>query len=99
MAAKAEESPQYQHEDRLPVIQLDHTFVCTKGVQGDSTKQQAILTLIDVRSQLVTAIIAHQKTKGTNSHAVTEAKRFLYELGRTNAILQTDDETPIKGNG
>ena len=31
-----------------------------------------------------------------NSYAITEAKRFLYEAGRTNAILQTGDETSMK---
>ena len=31
-----------------------------------------------------------------SSYATTEAKRFLYEVGRANAILQTDDETTIK---
>ena len=94
MAAKSKESPHYQQKDRLPVIQLDYTFISTKGTRGESTGLQTILTLIDVRSQLATAIIVPQK--GMNHYAVTEAKRFLYEVGRTNAILQTDDESSIK---
>ena len=31
-----------------------------------------------------------------SSYATTEAKLYIYEVGRTNAILQTDDETSIK---
>ena len=94
MAATSNESPHYQQKDRLPVIQLDYTFVSTKAIHGESTGQQTILTLIDVRNQLVTAIIVPQE--GMISYATTETKRFLYEVGRANATLQADDETCVK---
>ena len=34
--------------------------------------------------------------KGGSSYAITEAKRFLYEVGKANAISQTDAEASIK---
>ena len=76
------------------MLQLDYTFLSTKGATGASTGQQTLLTLIDARSQLAAATVVPHK--GINSYAITEAKRFLYDVGRTNAILQTDDETSIK---
>ena len=60
------------------MIQLDYTFLSTKGVTGESTGQQTLLTLIDVRSQLAAATIVPYE--GVNSYAITEAKRFLYEV-------------------
>ena len=68
VAAKAKESPHYQQKDRLPVIQLDYTFVSTKGVIGEPTGQQTILTLVDVRIQLATAIIV---LRGYRSQALS----------------------------
>ena len=52
-----------------------------------------MLTLIDVRCQLATAIIVPHT--GGSSYAITEAKRFLYEVGKANAISQTDGEASI----
>ena len=59
-AAKTNESPHYQQHDRPPAIQLDYTFTCTTGTRGEPTGHQTILTLIDVRSLLATAIIVPQ---------------------------------------
>ena len=94
MAATDKGSPHDQQNDRRLVIQLDYTCVSAKGLHGESTGQQAILTLIDVRNQLATAIIVPQKA--INSYATTETKRFLYDVGRTNAILQTYAEALIQ---
>ena len=57
-----------------------------------STKEQpgsavAIFTGIDVRTQIAMAV---------NRYGLTELKRFIYETGRTQAILQCDDENAIK---
>ena len=71
VAAKAKLSQHYHQKDRLPVVQLDYTFISTKGTGGESTGQQTILTLIDVRRQLATAIIVPQQCM--NHYTVTEA--------------------------
>ena len=76
------------------MIQLDYTFLSTKGATGESTCHQTLLTLVDVRSQLAAATIVPHKC--VSSYAIAEANIFLYEVGRTNAILQTDDETSTK---
>ena len=53
-----------------------------------------MLTFIDVRCQIATSTVVPQK--GVSSYAITEAKRLLYEVGKSNAISQTDDEAYIK---
>ena len=37
-------------------------------------------------------------SKGVNRYGLTELKRFIYETGRTQAILQCDAENSIKAN-
>ena len=92
MAAISRGSPHYQQTYILPVIQIGYTFVSTTRVHGRINR--TILTLIDARSQLDTAIVVPQK--GMRSYDTTQAKLFLYEVGRTNAILHTDDDTSIR---
>ena len=67
-----------------------NTFAITNGLQGESTIQHTIPTPIDVRNQLSTDMIVPQK--GMKAYVTTEAIRFLYEVARANAILQTYDE-------
>ena len=50
--------------------------------------------MIDVRSQIATAVgVPHT---GSNTYAATDANSFLCDIGRANAILHTDDESPIQ---
>ena len=60
------------------MIQLDYTFLSTKGAAGESTGQQTLLTFIDLRSQLAAAVVVPHK--GINSYAITEATIFFYEV-------------------
>ena len=78
-------------KDRKPVIQVDYAFLSTKEEPG---VHATILTAIDVRTQLSMAIVI--PSKKASRYAVTELKRFIYETGRTQAILQCDDESSIK---
>ena len=50
-----------------------------------------VLTAIDVRTQLSMAVIV--SSKSVNRYGLTELNRFIYEPGRTPAILQSDDES------
>jgi hypothetical protein len=42
------------------------------------------------------AMVALGPSKSVNRYGLTELKRFNYETGRTQAILQSDDENAIK---
>ena len=64
-----------------------------------STKEQlgaavTIFTGVDVRTQMAMAVLA--PSNAVNRYGLTELKRFIYEPGRTQAILQCDDESSIK---
>ena len=74
------------------MIQLDFFFLATKE---HPSNQLTILTAVDVRTQLATAIVVPSK-KASQKYVNTELKRFIYETGRTQAIMQTDDEASIK---
>ena len=64
-----------------------------------STKEQpgsavTIITGIDVRTRIATAVVV--PSKSVYRYEYTELKRCIYEPGRTQAILQCDDENAIK---
>ena len=64
-----------------------------------STEEQpgnavAIFTGIGVRTQMAMAVIV--PSKPVSRYGLTELKRFIYETGRTQAILQCDHANTIK---
>ena len=64
-----------------------------------STKEQpgsavTIFTGVDVIAQMAMAVMV--PLTSVNRYGRTELKRFIYETGRTQAILQRDDENSIK---
>ena len=73
------------------MIQMDFGFLSTKDAAGSYI---TILTAIDVRTQMATAFVT--PSKKLNRYGIVELQRFIYELGRSTAIIQTDDEASIK---
>ena len=53
-----------------------------------------IFTAVDIRTSMSMAVVT--PSKALNRYAITEFKRFIFESGRTYAIVQTDDESSIK---
>jgi len=79
-----------QVTDRLPVIQVDYCFTHT----AEQPEHKAtILTAIDIQTGLAMASVVTQK--GANRHAVYELRQFLFEVGRTHGIIQTDQEPAV----
>ena len=82
-------SPQPAFQDRRPVIQIDFAFM---------SNNQALLStysVIDVRNQLAMAVVAPSKISASISFFDRIEKRFMYETGRAQAILQCGDENLI----
>ena len=72
------------------MIQVDFGFLSSKI---EPEKSVTVLTAIDVRSQLAMGAIV--PSKRVTRYALTELKRFVLETGRTDAIIQSDDEASI----
>jgi hypothetical protein len=56
--------------------------------------RETVLTAIDVRTQMCMAAIV--PSKGATPYTIAELKRFLFECGRTYAVLQCDGESSVK---
>ena len=91
---KAKHSPQPTIQDRKLVIQIDFAFMSTKAQLGTAV---TIFTGVDVRTQMAMAVMA--PSKSVNRYGLTELTRFIYETGRTQAILQCDDVNSMRQYG
>lgn len=89
--AKGKESHHFATANRLPVIQVDSGFL---GTKEDKNKLVTLFTAIDVRTQMSMACVV--PSKSVNRYALTEFERFVFETGRTQAVIQCDDESSIK---
>ena len=74
----------------LPVIQVGYAFVSSAADGLEAT----VLTAIDTITGMSLATIV--TSKGYNAHAIAELRRFVYEMGRTSGILQSDQELAIR---
>ena len=83
--------PQPTTQDRKPAIQMDFAFMSTKEQPGTAI---TIFTGVDVRKQMAMAVPV--PSKSVNRYGLTEFKRSIYEAGRTQAIIQCDDEHSVK---
>ena len=88
LQAKGKHLPHHALKDRHPVIQIDFAFLSTKEQPGLSI---TIVTAVDVRTQMSCAMVT--PSKQVNRYVLTELRRFILEVGRTQAILQCDDES------
>ena len=71
--------------------QVDFAFLST--TQEESGVTLTVLTAVDVRTQMAMAVVV--PSKQVTPYAITELKRFIYETGRTHAILQCDRESTV----
>ncbi len=81
----------------LPVVMFDFTHPKleeTPGTVETSASGLVILTGIDCTTGL--AFAAQLPSKSPTAHAVHLVKNFLIEVGRTEAILQSDKEPAIR---
>ena len=84
-------SPHPADQSLKPVIQIDLASMSTKEQPGTAV---TIFTGFYVRTQVAMAVMV--PSKSVNRYGLTELKRFIYETGRTQAILQCDDEHATK---
>ena len=89
--AKGKQSLHPATQDRKPAIQIDFACMSTEEQPGTAV---TIFTGIDVRAQFAMAVMV--PSQSINRYGLTELKRFIYEKGRTQAVLQCDDENAIK---
>ena len=73
-----------------PLLQADYGFL----VDRETREEFPVLTCIDVTTGLATSTVV--QAKGVNNYALAELRRFIHEVGRTTATLQTDQETSIR---
>ena len=90
MAGKGKQTPHRHGASHLPVVQIDYGFLTIPEEEARAT----VLTAIDVRTQMCMAAIV--PSKGAIPYAIAELKRFLFECGRTYAVLQCDGESSVK---
>ena len=90
VAGKGKQTPHRHGASHLPVVQIDHAFTTIPEEDVRAT----VLTAIDVRTQMCMAAIV--PSKGATPYAIAELKRFLFECGRTYAVLQCDGESSVK---
>ena len=92
MQGKGKQSPHKQIKDRKPVIQVDFASMTS----SESEEQVILLTAVDIRTQLSMAVVVPSKSIKMSRYAVVELQRFIFETGRTQGIIQCDDEQAIK---
>ena len=88
--------------DKRPVIQVDYAFLGDKeetkkeGTDESTTTRMSTtaLTTCDVPTGMVMAAVV--KNEGVNDYAVNELRRFILECGRSNTVLQSDQESSIR---
>ena len=91
--AKGKQTPHRKGGSTKPLIQVDFAFV---SIPEDPKSQATILTGIDVRTQMCMAVQIPSKGYKSIRYSVLELKRFIYECGRTAALIQCDEEPSIK---
>lgn len=87
--AKGRQSRHTRKKDDQPIIQVDYCFMKSEGTDVTLT----LLCAVDCPSLLFLAALV--KSKGGLAYAVKLLVRFIYEVGRTYGILQSDGENPI----
>ena len=87
---KSKDDQHKQVYDKRPALQADYAFLTTR----EAEEQVTVITCIDILTGMATSSIIEKK--GIDQYAKKELKRFIYETGRTQGILQTDNEPSIK---
>ena len=85
--------------DKRPVIQVDYCFVTNKvKTENKEDKPKTIsvtvLSAVDVTTGMTASCVV--KEKGSNDYAINELHRFALEVGRSQGILQSDQEPAIR---
>ena len=84
--------------DKKPVVQIDYAFITKRKGDDDTTEDDVkavpVLTGVDVTTGMALAAVVPKK--GPTDYACNELKRFLFEIGRTHAVLQADQEPAIQ---
>ena len=88
-----------QTYDKKPVIQVDYSFISqreepTADFPRGKTLSATVLSVVDVTTGMVTSCIV--ESKGSNEYSINELQRFILEVGRSNGVLQSDQEPAIK---
>ena len=88
---RGKSAPHQKQTSRKPSIQIDFAYL--RGFQEEQTVP--ILTAIDIETGLcVTAMLPHkQQLFDYESNCI---QTFIYEIGRTEGILQSDNEPYLK---
>ena len=74
------------------MVQVDYSFL-TEKVNGKSLSE-TVLSAIDVTTGMVATCVVQEK--GPGDYAVNEIRRFVLEVGRSQGILQSDQEPAIR---
>ena len=65
----------------------------TEKVNGE-TLSATVLSAVDVTTGMVASCVVQEK--GASDYAVNEVRRFVLEVGRSQGILQSDQEPAIR---
>ena len=88
VVAKARSAYHPRRHERRDVLQLDFAFLT------DENRQHAVLVITDARTACCAALLC--ETKHTSEVLIRFVQSFIYETGRTNTPIQTDDEEATK---
>ena len=89
-SSKGQHSPHEATTGRKPVAQIYYAVMSTMEQPGSVV---TICAGIDVRTQMAMAVVA--PLNSVNRYGIGELKRFIDETGRTQAIIQCDEENSI----
>lgn len=90
LRAKSRGDYHKQQYDRRPLVQADYDFLVDKG-----TKQEIlVLSCIDFTTGMASSCYVPQK--GAIDYPIAELHRFVMECGRSQGVLQTDQEAFIR---
>ena len=79
-----------KQQSRQPVIQVDFAYI--KSQQDPKTTP--VLTAVDVTTQLCMAVLVPDKASMMD-YMVNNLQAFIFECGRTQGILQSDNEDTL----
>ena len=89
--AKGKKDAYKQQQSKQPVIQIDFAYFKT----SEDEQNLAVLTAVDVQSQLCMALAVPDKAI-QHDYMINSLRSFILECGRTNGIIQCDNEPTLK---
>ena len=91
MRSKGKQDAYKKNVSRQPVIQVDFAYFTTTT----DAESMAVMTAVDIQTQMCMAVTVPDKSTHI-AYMTNSLRSFVLECGRTNGILQSDNEPTLK---